>query len=204
MNPRNEEKKVEVYNFILDFMQENGVCPSTAEIAEGVHLAKSNAHRYIVRLQEEGLIEKLGRNQIITSQNAGGYRQIPVIGVIACGKPKLAIEDIMGYLPINKDWLGEGEYFALVAEGDSMIDAGINSGDTVIVRKQDYADNGQIVVAVIYDEQAGEPTATLKRFYKDKERHHYRLHPENIMLEDIIVDSVEVRGVAVKVIKDLI
>lgn len=144
----------------------------------------------------------MGHNQIVTLENTNAIDRIPVIGSVACGKPKLAIEDIQGYLPINVDWLGSGEYFGLVANGDSMVNIGIKNGDIVIIRKQSTAENGQVVVAMIPDEGSSEMTATLKRFYKEKGQ--YRLHPENDFMEDIFVDELQVLGVAVKNISDVI
>ena len=87
--------------------------------------------------------------------------------------------------------------FILRAYGDSMIEAGIDDGDLVLIRQQNYADDGQIVVALMEDE------ATLKRFYPEPEKHRVRLHPENSAMEDIIVDNCVIQGVAVKVLKDL-
>ena len=202
MQKKNDERKLEVYNFINDFIKEYGVCPSYDEIASSIGCAKSTLFKYMKRLEEEGYIERYGRNQVVTVENSNSIDRVPVIGSVACGKPKLAIEDIQGYLPINIDWLGRGEYFALVADGDSMINIGINDGDIVIVRKQSTAENGQVVVAMIPDECGGESSATLKRFYK--ERGKYRLHPENDYMDDIFVDKVEILGVAVKTISDVI
>lgn len=202
MQKKNDERKLEIYNFINDFIKEYGVCPSYDEIASSIGCAKSTLFKYMKRLEEEGYIERYGRNQVVTIENSNSIDRVPVIGSVACGKPKLAIEDIQGYLPINIDWLGRGEYFALVADGDSMINIGINDGDIVIVRKQSTAENGQVVVALIPDEYGGEMTATLKRFYKERGR--YRLQPENDSMKDIYVNRLEILGIAVKNISDVI
>ena len=201
MQKKNDERKLEIYNFINDFIKEYGVCPSYDEIASSIGCAKSTLFKHMKRLEEEGYIELYGRNQVVTVENSNSIDRVPVIGSVACGKPKLAIEDIQGYLPINIDWLGRGEYFALVADGDSMINIGINDGDIVIVRKQSTAENGQVVVALIPDEYGGEMTATLKRFYKERGR--YRLQPENDSIKDIYVDKLEILGIAVKNISDV-
>ena len=201
MQKKNDERKLEVYNFINDFIKEYGVCPSYDEIASSIGCAKSTLFKYMKRLEEEGYIERYGRNQVVTVENSNSIDRVPVIGSVACGKPKLAIEDIQGYLPINIDWLGRGEYFGLVADGDSMINIGINDGDIVIVRKQSTAENGQVVVALIPDEYGGEMTATLKRFYKERGR--YRLQPENDSMKDIYVNRLEILGIAVKNISDV-
>lgn len=201
MQKKNDERKIEIYNFINGFIKEYGVSPSYDEIASSIGCAKSTLFKYMRRLEEEGYIERYGRNQVVTVENSNSIDRVPVIGSVACGKPKLAIEDIQGYLPINIDWLGRGEYFGLVADGDSMINIGINDGDIVIVRKQSTAENGQVVVALIPDEYGGEMTATLKRFYKERGR--YRLQPENDTMKDIYVKRLEILGIAVKTISDV-
>lgn len=203
MNPRNEQKKIEIYDYINEFIKEYGVSPSIPEIADGVHCAGSTVHKYLVRLEEEGYIEKYGRNQIVTRENSNSIERIPVVGAIACGKPKLAIEDIQTYIPINKDILGQGEFIALIADGDSMIDAGIDDGDLVFIRKQPTAVDGQVVTAIIQDEYSEGSTATLKRLYRDGRNHKFRLHPENEYMDDIFVDELNIVGVAIKVLKDI-
>ena len=122
---------------------------------------------------------------------------LPVVGSISCGSPLLAEENIECYLPIPKEFLGNGEFFILQANGDSMIDAGINNRDYVIIRKQETAEQGQIIVALIDNE------ATLKRYYIDRKKRKVRLHPENKNMEDMYFDSIVIQGVAIKVIKDI-
>lgn len=198
---KNDERKEDVYRFINNFIKEYGVCPSYDEIATSIKCAKSTLFKYMKRLEEDGLIERYGRNQIVTVENSNSIDRIPVIGSVACGKPKLAYEDIQGYLPIDMEWLGSGEYFGLVASGNSMINIGIKTGDIVIIRKQSTAETGQVVCAMICDEDSGERNATLKRFYKEKEG--YRLRPENDYMNDIYVDEIEIIGIAVKNISDI-
>ena len=201
MIERNEERKIKIYDYINEFIKEYGVCPSITEIADGMRCAKSTVHKYLVRLEEEGYIEKYGRNQIVTKQNAAPVERIPLIGMVACGEPRTAQEELQTYIPVDKRLLGNGEFFALKANGESMIEAGISDGDIVFVRYQPTAEDGQVVVAIIEDAEDGGVTATLKRFYKDK--HKIRLHPENREMEDIIVDDAKIVGVAVKVLKNI-
>ena len=206
MRPKNDERKMEVYRFVNDFMQERGVCPTTQEIGDTLGMAKSTVSKYMNRLMEDGLIEKYGRYQTVISdapQLPSNYVMMPVVGSIACGQPILAIEDVEEYIPIDVSLLGYGEYFGLIARGDSMIDAGIYDGDTVYVRKQNTAFDGEIVVAMVEDEYSDGWNATLKRFYRDIKNNRYILHPENTSLEDIVVDKVHVVGVAVRVLKNL-
>ena len=131
-----------------------------------------------------------------TKTKAAAIR-VPVLGTIACGIPKFAEENIEDYVRLPVALFGKGNFFILRAYGDSMIEAGIDNGDLVLIRQQNYADEGQIVVALMEDE------ATLKRFYPEPKKHRIRLHPENSRMDDIYVDNCEIQGVAVKVLKDL-
>ena len=194
---------MEVYRFVSDSISRNGVCPTTLEIGRGLGMAKSTVSKYMTRLAEEGLIEKHGRYQRLLTDSRSCYTGMPVLGRIACGEPILAIENAEGYLPIDSAALGGGEFFGLIAEGDSMIDAGISHGDTVYVRRQTVADEGDIVVAMVEDEAGDGWRATLKRFYRDKDRRKFILHPENPQYRDIILDRVYIVGVAVRVLKRL-
>ncbi len=202
MRPRNEETKEWIYQFVNDYIQELGVSPSTQEIADHLGTTKSCVSKYVNRLIEEGRMERYGRYKIVTRQNRFAPYQMPVIGAVSCGKPKLAFEDIKGYIPLDAS-LSAGEYFGLVADGESMIDVGIHSGDVVFIRRQETADNGDIVVAMIEDESSDEPVATLKRFFRDPENKRFILHPENKDLEDIIVDKVRILGKAVRIYKNI-
>ena len=106
-------------------------------------------------------------------------------------------------MPLNMDYFGSGEYFALVAEGDSMVNVGIDEGDLVIVRRQSICEDGQIAVVQIENESDDECSATLKRVFRDKKHKRFRLHPENDTMEDFYADNVEIIGIAVKVLKNL-
>lgn len=206
MRAQNDERKMEVYRFVNDFMREKGVCPTTQEIGDRLGMAKSTVSKYMNRLMDDGLIEKYGRYQTVisdTSASPSNYTMMPVVGSISCGQPILAIEDVEEYIPIDVSLLGYGDYFGLIARGDSMIEAGIHDGDTVYIRKQNSAMDGEIVVAMVEDDYSDGWNATLKRFYRDLKNNRYILHPENSRLEDIIVDHVHVVGVAVRVLKNL-
>ena len=124
----------------------------------------------------------------------------PVYGDISCGYPKFIDNEIEKFVEIPESMIGQGEFFVLRAKGDSMIDAGINNGDLVLVRKQSYAEDGQIVVAFTdeYDEEV-----VLKRFFELKDEKLYKLHPENSKYEDIIVKSCTIIGIAVKIFRDI-
>ena len=121
----------------------------------------------------------------------------PILGKVSCGVPKFAEENIEEYVRLPVALFGRGQFFILRANGDSMIEADINDGDLVLIRQQNYADEGQIVVALMDDE------ATLKRYYPEPEKQLIRLHPENSRMDDIYVSDCIIQGVAVKVLKDL-
>lgn len=202
MRPRNDEIKETIYEFVNNYIKENGTCPSTQEISEEIGIAKSSISKYMNRLIEEGRLERYGRNKVVTQQNYFAPYQMPVIGAVACGKPKLAVEDIKCYIPLDPS-LKDGEYFGLVADGESMKDVGIHSGDIIFIRRQETADDGDIVVAMIDDDYSDESTATLKRFYRDPENRRYILHPENSEMEDIVVNKVRILGKAVRILKNI-
>lgn len=122
---------------------------------------------------------------------------VAVLGSISCGIPQLEEEYIEEYVTLPVSMFGKREFFILRASGESMIEAGINDGDLVVIRKQKEANDGQIVVALVENEN------TLKRFYLDKENRCIRLHPENKAMENIIVSDCQIQGVAVHVIKAL-
>ena len=202
MSQRNEQRKDEVLSYIKKYMKENGVSPTTSEISGALKMAKSTVSKYVSRLIDEGYAERNGRYRLQTQERSFVPYMMPVIGRVSCGKPRLAEEDIRGYIPLDES-MARGEYFGLVAEGDSMIDVGIHDGDIVYVRRQETCDDGDIVVAMIDDEYTDGAEATLKRFYRDFENKRYILHPENTEMEDIIVDNVRILGVALKVLKFL-
>lgn len=110
----------------------------------------------------------------------------------------LAEQNIEYYVPIPKSQIGNGKHYILTANGNSMINAGINDGDKVLIRIQSTAEEGQIVVARVDDE------ATLKRYYIDREKQKVRLHPENNRMKDIYVDNIEIQGIAITITKSLI
>ena len=201
MNPKNDKMKTRVYNYIKNTIEEQGYSPSFDEIAEALSCAKSTAHKFALRLIEEGYLERRGKGLYIAGDPMV-YR-MPVIGVVACGKPSIALEDITRYIPIDRSNLRGGEYFGLIAEGESMIKVGVCPGDIVFVEKSDTANDGDIVVAMIRDEVTGDERATLKRFYRDTKNNRFILHPENDTMTDIVIPALRIVGIARKVLKSL-
>ena len=191
MSLKNEERKREIYEYINLYIKNNGASPSTAEICRALCLSKATVSKYVNRLQDEKLLDRVGRYGLISRGAHRPKTRMPIIGVVACGKPILAEEDVMGYISVDEDILdGSRDYFALIAEGDSMIEADIKSGDIVYIEKSDTAEDGVIVAAMITDEETAEPKATLKRFFKDTKNHRYILHPENKHYPDIIEHKI--------------
>lgn len=200
---RNDERKNEIYRFVNEYISENGRSPSTDELCRHFGVGKATVSKFISRLCEEGLLERRTRYTLSSRESVSGAIKMPIVGSIACGKPTLALEDIKGYITASREELGGGEYFALLCEGDSMTGAGIDDGDLVYVRRQQAADEGNIVVAMVEDRETGEYRATLKRLYLDREGKSYILHAENPAYSDIVVPKIEVVGVAVRVLKNL-
>ena len=194
-----------ILKFIEKEVISNGYPPSVREIGKAVGLkSTATVHGYLSKLEEKGYIKKeqqKGRtlkllkggmqNQSKISENKELYNgkemvDVPVIGKITAGSPILAFENVTDTFPIPLDFVGNSESFMLVVRGESMIEAGILSGDFILVRRQNTVENGEIAVALIEDE------ATVKTFYKEKD--HIRLQPENSTMDPIIVPTCEILG----------
>lgn len=200
MRTKNAEYFNKLEHYIDGYREENGVAPSIREIESELGISKSTVSRYLSFMREQGMIEYEGPRRINTKkaqQTRNETIKVPVLGAISCGIPKFAEENIEEYIRLPVALFGRGDFFILRAYGDSMIDANIEDGDLVLIRQQNHADPGQIVVALMEDE------ATLKRYYPEPEHHRVRLHPENSSMEDVYVPYCTVQGVAVKVLKDL-
>ena len=184
-----------IEKYVNDFKDMTGVSPTIQEVADGVGSSRATVQRYIAQMCEDGIIDYSGPRTLTSVKLKEAVIRVPVLGRVACGIPRFAEENIEEYVRLPISLFGHGDYFILRAYGDSMINAGIEDNDLVLVRKQSAAESGQIVVALIENE------ATLKRLYP--ESGHIRLHPENPAIPDIIVKDCEIQGVAIKVIKDL-
>ncbi len=197
MRTKDKALMLAIEKFVSDFTDRNGISPTMQEVSDGVGSSKATVQRYIAQLCADGIIDFSGYRTMISTKTKAQVIRVPILGRIACGIPKFAEENIEEYVRLPVALFGKGDFFILRAYGDSMIEAGIDDGDLVLIRQQSNAEAGQIVVALIDDE------ATLKRFYPEPENHRVRLHPENAHMDDIYVTSCEVQGVAVKVLKDL-
>ena len=186
---RTSNKREEILLFLRSFLAENGYAPSVREIMQAVGLrSTASVHYHLSELDRSGLISMDGsKNRAITLP---GQRGIPVIGVVTAGQPILAQENIEGFIP----WEGDSNCFALRVRGESMVGAGILDGDKVVVRPQQSADNGQIVVARIGDE------ATVKRL--SRKNGQIWLLPENPAFEPIDGTEAELIGVVKAVVRE--
>ena len=188
------DKQKEILEYIKEMILKKGYPPAVREICEAVHLkSTSSVHSHLEHLEKNGYIRrdptKPRTIEILDDDFALTRREVvnvPVIGTVAAGTPILAEQNIEDYLPIPAEMLPNKEVFMLKVKGNSMIEAGIYSGDKVIVAKQPDAENGDKVVALVDD------SATVKTFYK--ENGHFRLQPENSTMDPIILDHVEILG----------
>lgn len=190
--PRTTNKAQMILEFVNRFVQENGYAPTVREIGAAVELRSTASVTYhLQQLQEKGLLQspegKGKKRAIVTTQRPG---QIPVIGVVTAGVPILAFENMEGTMA----WDGDPNCFALRVRGDSMINAGIFSGDKVVVRPQPTANDGQIVVARIGDE------ATVKRL--SRRNGQVWLLPENPAYDPIDGSEAEIIGLVKAVVRE--
>lgn len=187
-------KQLEILEFIKSELCSRGYPPSVREICEAVGLkSTSTVHGHLERLEKKGFIRrdptKPRAIEVLDSSPLSIARdmvEIPIVGRVTAGQPILAIENIEDTFPLPASFLQGSDNFILMVKGESMIEAGILDGDYVVVKKQNYANNGDIVVALIEDE------ATVKRFFKETD--HVRLQPENPYMEPILVKNVTILG----------
>lgn len=190
------ENEKMVFEFIKDRIEED-YPPTVREIcAEFGFKSTSTAHRYINNLTAKGLLEKgNNRNRAIRLTGGNGMK-IPLVGTVTAGIPITAIEEITDYISFQPARHYSNPLFALKVRGESMINAAILDGDMVVIEQTPYAENGDIVCALVDNE-----SATIKTFYK--EDGHYRLQPENDTMDPIIVDEVSILGKVVGVVRYL-
>ena len=213
-NPQDLNKREKaILKFIEKEVVENGYPPSVREIGKAVGLSSTaTVHGYLAKLRDKGYIKKEdkkgrtlklikgGNGKPVEKEPKDFYVQkelvdVPMIGKITAGEPILAVENVTDTFPTPIDFVGNSESFMLTVRGESMIEAGILDGDYILVRRQNNAINGEIVVALIEEE------ATVKTFYKEKD--HIRLQPENSLLDPIIVPNCEILGKVIGVFRKM-
>lgn len=195
----------EILEFIKDRVKQKGYPPSVREIGEAVGLASSSTvHGHLERLEKKGYIRrdptKPRAIEIMSDDFNYGMDnnvvKVPIVGKVTAGEPITAIENIEDYFPLPSYIVNDDDVFILTVQGESMIDVGIFDGDYIIVRKQSFANNGEIIVAMTEDDEA-----TVKRFYK--ESNHVRLQPENSSMDPIILDNVFILGKVIGVYRGI-
>lgn len=203
MRSQSPEKKQIIVDFINSFYDKNRRSPALMDIENATGISRQTALRYLRTMNEDGVLEYDGK-KIITKHIHNLLSRDTVrllkVGLIPCGEFQ-SEEEIDGeFIEFPCCLLGEkGKYYVLTANGDSMINAGINDGDLIIIRQTTAADFGQIIVAL--DENNRN---TLKRYCFNKEQGRVYLHPENNQYKDMYPDEIKIQGVAEKIIKDLI
>ncbi len=205
-------RQQEIWQFLVEYTDGHGYPPTVREIGEAVGLASpSTVHAHLANLERGGLLKRdpskpraldLIGHRIAAgtaSQPVEDVPRLPLLGQIAAGSPLLAEENVEERIAVPES-LGRGADFLLTVRGDSMIEAGILDGDTIVVRKQEDASNGDVVVALVGDDE-GANEATVKTFYRETGR--IRLQPENSALDPIYADHVQVMGKVVGVFRSL-
>jgi len=201
------KRQQDILNFIKEEVRSKGYPPSVREIGEAVGLASSSTvHGHLARLESKGLIRrdptKPRAIEILDLDEATKIPQsnvvnVPVIGKVTAGQPITAIENVEEYFPLPDKYVSPDDHvFMLEIMGNSMIEAGILNGDMVIVRQQQTANNGDIVVAMTEENEA-----TVKRFFK--EQNYIRLQPENSTMEPIILRNVSILGKVIGVYRSI-
>lgn len=205
MRPWKQEIFTALENYIDKCLNSEGTAPTLQELEAATGIPRATAARYLKKMQAEGRLTYAGCRRMETEKSRKRRAEsvsVPVVGAVACGLPKDAEEHIEEYLSLPVSWLGQGEFYALRADGLSMINIGIEPGDIVLVRRQDTAEPGEVAVALVEGS-----AATLKRYRPLPEKKLIELVPENdafpVQTVDPAVQSFCIQGVAVKVLKDI-
>jgi repressor LexA len=204
-------RQQEIWNFLVQYVDGHGYPPTVREIGEAVGLASpSTVHAHLANLERAGLLrrdptkpralELTGRRSEASARRPLEVRQLPLVGQIAAGGPLLAEENVEDYLGVPEPLSRGGEEFLLRVRGDSMKNAGILEGDYVVVRRQQDARDGDIVVALVGDAEWADE-ATVKRFFRENGR--VRLQPENDAYEPIYGEHVQILGKVIGVFRRL-
>ena len=200
MRSKSMELMSQIREYIERYFDRYSSTPTVREIAGAMHIATSSAHRYLVTMAERNMISyengilSTAKIEMMTPQ----VNHAAIVGSIPCGTPEEKEAQVEEYLPLSVSVFGNGSFYVLRASGNSMIDAQIDDGDLVIIREQEKANLGDIVVALTDEEKN-----TLKRLCYDHDKESYYLHPENKELNDIYLKQLRVQGIATHVIKAL-
>lgn len=200
MRSKNPETMNGIVKFVEKYHLEYGASPTTRQIAAEIGMGNGTVHRYLVEMSEKGMIEYNGSSITtpITRKYSEQFVRAAILdNAISCGKPEYQEEHIEEYVQLPVALFGTGEFYILKASGDSMIKVGIDTSDNVVIKKQNTANFGDIVVALADGQN------TLKTYAYDEELQRVMLQPENDEYEPIYPDELYIQGVAVNVIKKL-
>ena len=196
-------RQKQILKYIKETLRIKGYPPSVREIGEAVGLSSSSTvHSYLSKLEEMGFIRRdPTKPRAIDVLDEAPWRQkqitpVPLVGRVTAGKPILAVENVEETYPLPTELVGDDDVFMLTVQGDSMIEAGILDGDYILIRSQNTARNGDIVVALVDEEEA-----TVKRFFKEKD--YIRLQPENPTMDPIYSREVTILGKVIGVFRRL-
>jgi repressor LexA len=207
-------RQQEIWQFLVDYVDRHGYPPTVREIGEAVGLASpSTVHAHLANLERAGLLKRdptkpraldlIGHRRVVPAEprveRAEEQQKLPLLGQIAAGGPLLAEENVEDELAVPEP-LGRNADFLLRVKGESMVDAGILDGDILVVQRAQDARNGEIVVALVGDDESAHE-ATVKTFYREAGR--VRLQPENAALEPIYADHVQILGRVTGVFRSL-
>ncbi|MBI3997491.1 MAG: transcriptional repressor LexA [Armatimonadetes bacterium] len=202
MSARLTRRQDDILTFVQRYTESHGYPPSVREIGQAMGLTSSSTvHSHLAALERKGYLRrdpsKPRALEILRERDRPAHRvvSVPVVGRVTAGAPILAAQNIEDYLPLPADLIGGDETFLLRVRGDSMVEAGILDGDLLVVRRQQTASNGDIVVARLGDE------ATVKQYFREKDR--IRLQPANASMEPIYARDVVIEGKAVAVVRRL-
>ena len=200
MRRQDESKKSVILDFIDEYYNEYNEIPAVRTIAEGTGIALATVHRYLLSLKESGELEYNGRKSISTKRIdlESRHASAPVLGYVRCGEGEEETEEVIEYIRLPESLVGTGEFFVLIAKGDSMVDAGVNEGDYVVIRKQNTASDGDYVVALY------EGLNNLKELVVDNGRYILRsCNEDKETYPDIYPRDLKIHGVAVCVMHRL-
>ncbi len=195
-----KQKLYDVLDFINQYSEENGFPPTVRDICHELSIkSTATAYSYVNRLKEMGLLNKAENKKRAVTLKTADVVKVPLIGTVTAGQPIFAVENFDGYYALPSAEFRGDEMFMLRVSGESMIEAGIYDGDKIIVKKQETADDGDIVVAMFDD--GIEEGATVKRFFRREGK--IILHPENETMSDFVLDKVTILGRVIGLIRSM-
>ena len=193
---RNIDKSEQVFEYIKSYITQYGYAPTVRDICKSCDLkSTATAFTYINELVKRGVLNKVNCKNRAVSLKQGSIKTVPLVGTVAAGQPIFATENYEDFYSIPGNFFAGEDLFMLTASGDSMINIGMFDGDKIVVKKQENADNGDIVVALV------EESATVKRFFKRDGK--IILHPENDTMQDFVFENVTIIGKVVGLLRSI-